>query len=577
METNTTDELAKILFSIGAKAAISKIYARFEKKGKLSISQEAFELRLKHQAQMVQYVKTLLSTEHFAPIESFYCPPRVRVGHKPFTPKDTDSFRENHVLIEGIAGQGKSILLRYLCGDAVLNKGKIGFYYELRRLDPLKPLITIVAESLAELGMPGTNESIKLLAMDRDLELYLDGFDEIDEKSAVKIDRDLDFIVRNHPFIRVFITARPHVKLSGNSNLIAHRIEPLDRSDVLRLIDKLCDDKALASDLKTKLANHKGEVQKLLETPLLVTLLVAHYVQTQQIPDQLSDFYESIFLTLFERHDYFKKPFVRSKRLGLTTAQYKKIFQKFCFGSIFLSAMTTDEIVRIAQWASGYDESDSVKFLEDVADVSALISEERGAWSFIHASVQEYYAASYLMAGTDAETQVHSDLLRKVPSESTREQVFRFAAETDSFKFIKLVELPFLESICAPTIASAASEADAIAWLIRHIETIVEDKNSTNDDLFFTIWLDTPDRKQMRMFVPASNKMSVRQVLGLHSNAEIIRSLAKLDVVGERIIKEASDRLNGYLAKFNFQRELVTSEEAEREKAGKYLQDLLKS
>jgi len=37
MESQLTDELAKVIFSTGAKAAVEKIYARLEKKGKLSV------------------------------------------------------------------------------------------------------------------------------------------------------------------------------------------------------------------------------------------------------------------------------------------------------------------------------------------------------------------------------------------------------------------------------------------------------------------------------------------------------------------------------------------------------------
>jgi len=238
--------------------------------------------------------------------------------------------------------------------------------------------------------------------------------------------------------------------------------------------------------------------------------------------------------------------------------------------------MKNEDVIRIALWASGYDEADAIKFLDDVADVSALISEERGVWSFIHSSVQEYYAASHLMSGTDNEIYDHATLLRKVPSESTREQVFRFAAETDSFKFVKLVELPFLEDVCAPITTTSATEAQVVEWLVRHTENIAEDKNSTRENLFFTVWLNTPDRRQLRMFVPAQHKHAVRLVLLASSIAEQIESLAKLQVVGARLLEEGADRLDTYLKRMAHQKSVVEDEETNRAESGKYLQDLLK-
>lgn len=441
------DDLTNIVYTQLATAAINKLISKLGKKPVEPLDADLIQQRLLMQARQVGSVKTLLSTDNPVSIDEFYCAPRVRLNTQVFVPLSSDQFRYDQVLVEGIAGQGKSILLKSLCVDAVVNRGKIAFFYELRRLDDMKPLVSIIIESMKELGLPGNTEALKSLAVERGLEIYLDGFDEINQKKAERIDREIYYLISNHPFLRLFVSSRPHMGLSKNSSFWTHKIESLNHKDVNRLIDKICRESATANTLKKKLADHEGKVLDLLETPLLVTLLIAQYSQTQQIPEQLSEFYENIFPVLFERHDSFKTPFQRPKRLNLTTSSYKRIFQNFCFASLFAGALSFDRAVGVAKWAieSLGITVDPEGFLRDVSDISSLINEEGDGWSFIHSSVQEYYAASFMLSGSDSQLARYAEKFDKVYNETSRDQVFRFAREIDEYRFAKFVEVPFYQ------------------------------------------------------------------------------------------------------------------------------------
>ena len=574
------DEAVKAIFSAGARISIDSLIKRLGSKAKSPINHALVFSRIQLYASQICKVKTLLSPETLVPIDSFYCAPRLFARGRTYRPKSSSDFREDHVLIEGVAGQGKSVLLRYLCARAITEQGKIALFYEMRRLDKLKPLITIVQESLHEFGLPGTTEGLKTLAVERDIELYLDGFDELDRKSSEKLDRDINYISINHPFIKIFVTSRPHIGLAKNSSLEAYRIETLDRSDIHRLIRILCPDALVSDSLIRNLDFHRGRALELLETPLLVTLLVAQYSQTQQLPEQLAEFYDNIFPVLFERHDSFKTPFVRTKHLGLTTHTYRKVFQQFCFGSLFAADLTADTAIDLARWAMNANSIDPKPelFLADICDISSLINEEGGHWSFIHNSIQEFYAASYILSGNDGELRGHSESLASVPNLASREQVFRFAREINGSRFVEFVELPFYEGLSKPLPSdSQLGKVDVAEWLCEHASSIVFDKNLAEGGRFFTIRTNVYADSPLRLFAPEKIVSDVVKIIDRDvSPQEKVRSLFFLPLISERLFSEAKARVQPYLEKRIEARKFVQEKREEGRRSNDFLASLLK-
>jgi hypothetical protein len=569
------------VLSGAARTAFAQIIASITQRSKKKqIDAALVEQRLIGRAKHVKSVKTLLSTDNPVPIDKFYCPPRLTSHNLSFVPHSSDDFREDHVLIEGIAGQGKSILLRALCVDAILNHGRIAFFFELRKTDESKPLITTILESLEELGLPRDMESLRYLTVAKGLEIYLDGFDEIDQKKQERIDREVEYLISNYRFLRIFASSRPHVNLSKNPSFWTYRIENLNQEDVSRLIEKLLPNETLAASLKAKLAFHKGRALDLLETPLLVTLLVAQYEQTQQIPEQLSEFYDSIFPVLFERHDSFKSPFQRPKHLKLTTHSYRKIFQQFCFFSLFLSSLVHDRTISMCKKAcdSLIPGTDPEKFLQDVSEVSSLINEEGGEWSFIHNSVQEYYAAAFMLSGSDAELERYSKMFRGIRNASSRDQVFRFAREIDEFRFVKFVELPFLQDALDPLELNASiDDDDWCAWLAKHAHEVSRDDNLVDGGLFFTIWTLTPAARPFRFFANDSDADNVQEIISDRGTSvgEKVMALSRSRILRARMVKEVSGTLKPHIDSFAADRELIAAQEQEHRDISVFLNSLL--
>lgn len=571
------DDAYDVILTLAAKEAFARTLKRLTKKGPTTIDAQLVEARLCSQARKDTQVKTLLSPNTHVYIEEFYCSPSLRRGKNRFTPSNSDDF-DDHALIEGVAGQGKSILLRHLCATSVLKLGRIALYYELRRLDHIKPLPNIVFESLTELGLPGNSEALKSLSAERDVELYLDGFDELTQKDAEKIDRDIDFITRTYPFVRLFVTSRPHIELSKNSNLTSYRIDNLNHVDIYGMIDKLCPENGLAEGLKTKLRSHPGKALDLLETPLLVTLLVAQYRQTQQIPDQLWEFYDSIFSVLFERHDSFKTPFSRKKRLNSTTHTYRKIFDQFCYGTLFADSLDTERTLKIAEWALQPRklEGRSEDFLRDITDISSLVNEDDNFWTFIHNSIQEFHAARYLLSGTDIETRKNAELLTQMQNVASRDQVLRFAREIDEFRSLQFIELPVYERLTEPLeMGAEISDADCEEWLKKHATRVCFERKNPGVEFHFNVITDWPGEPPIRMYALRGQADLARKAIDDASPIKQLSTLLTDPVFRARLVGETRKRLQPIMEKRRRCFQEISERAADREQNSNVLQHLL--
>lgn len=575
--TDLAGELGKAVLTATASEAVKRIVRSLRSSGSEAKPNPALvESRLATYAEEISRVRTLLSVDNRVKIDVFFCPPKVRHGSKSFIPDDSSKFKEDHVLVEGIAGQGKSILLRYLCANSISRHGRIALYYELRRLDKLKSLETVLREDLRNFGFPVKEQDLRQLSASRDLEIYLDGFDEIDQKAAEQIDRDLARLQRLYPLLRVFVSARPHAGLEKSDVLSPFRIEKLDHSDIERLIDKLSIDPALADGLKIKLKAHSGRAIDLLETPLLVTLLVAQYSQTQQVPEQLSEFYDNVFPLLFERHDSFKVPFQRKRRLAITNGNYRQIFQAFCFASLCVTPIENSIAIDIAAWAArdvGLD-VDPAAFLADVSEISALILNESGTWSFIHNSIQEFFAAQYLLSKQDEDLAKCADFLGSLPNQHAVEQVLFFARELSSVRVSRFIDIPRYQSLLSPLDQGLEiSEDDAIAWLVTHVRTIEFDHNFVDGGKYYSVWF-KEDLPPIRCFAVQSDIPKLQELLGLLPVPDLIAELCTWPA-GTRLKREALIRIAPMIDGLRKASEIVDSSNAGVVRAREFLDGLL--
>jgi predicted NACHT family NTPase len=256
----------------------------------------------------VEKVKTIWQPEKEVKILDFYYPSKITDGKKKYIAEslnDLSSYK--NLVIQGIAGQGKSIFLRYLCIQELVRGEYIPIFIELRHIDENQSFKELLFSSLNIMGLNFDDTLFQHFAESGKIALFLDGFDEIPARYVRKTIKDIEFYCQKFNKLPVIITSRPNADIKYSPHFRVLKISNLNKEDRRKMIHKLVDGDPynLISSIEKK--PHFSET---LITPLLVTLLVITYKSFNEIPDQHSEFYDSLFQTLLKRHDGSKAGFV---------------------------------------------------------------------------------------------------------------------------------------------------------------------------------------------------------------------------------------------------------------------------
>lgn len=452
----------------GLKAALKKL------KTERRISQ------LFTQVAKVRRVKTLGQLDRAVDLMSFYCDSHVVInGRKRKITALNDFPQGENILIEGIAGQGKSIFLRYLCAVELYRGECLPVFIELRKLSKTNSLTSHVLQTLQTYGLDLNRAQFKELANTGRLVLLLDAFDEVSEDLKEEVIHDIEQLTLQHDRLRVLVTSRPESGVHACSTFTNVKLSNLDGDEFAHVINKITGDPELEAQLIDQVKRHKGKMKGLLQTPLLVTLLVIRYKSYPELPQQMSDFYDSLFQVLLQRHDGSKPGYKRQRKTPLNDMQCRWLFETFCFLSkSHKGKQLTQSVVydlasnAIAERAYNAAPED---FLTDIVKVTCLLVKDGEEHRFIHKSIQEYFAACYIQRRPNV---VAEGIYKKLFSQSLSwrfSQELQFLSEIDRYRYFKLGELAYLQDYFAiddPTLFRKSPPLKAMSKVREVLERI---------------------------------------------------------------------------------------------------------
>lgn len=406
-------------------------------------------------------VKTLWQMERPVDVEEFYCASNVLIPTNTKSSriaKQTKRKRKKidvvsdfgsigNIVIKGIAGQGKSIFLRHLLIREFEQGQRIPVFIELRKIREGESLLDHVTRFLDILDLKIDTRIFRILARSGKFVFFLDAFDEIPEKEKHRIFNQLEFLALSSPGSQFIVTTRPHSSVEMSTLFTVTTLDYLINKEYQSVIRKLSANNQFANSLIKAIKEHKSTLSDLLCTPLLVTLLIIEYASFQRLPEQMPDFYESIFDVLLQRHDQTKPGFVRQRLCSLNDHQYRHVFNAFCFESMKIdkSELLVSEIKKAiskAMQAFGIDE-DPINFLKDISRVTCLVLHEGEEYRFIHKTVQEYYAASFIESRPD---HLVSNFYSACKSDYfiffKWNQVLEFLSDIDKYRYYKYYLIP---------------------------------------------------------------------------------------------------------------------------------------
>ncbi len=405
----------------------------------------------------VRFVKTLWQVDRAVDIESFYCDSNVII----FDKKEQKQIREKidttrdfgikrNIVIKGIAGQGKSIFLRHLCIREFEAGERIPVFIELRRIQDNETLLEHISRFFDILEITIDRMLFQVLAKSGKFIFFLDGFDEVSEERQSRIVNELEYLASVTSQCQFLVTSRPNTTIEMSPLFDVVQLDDLKGNEYKNVIKKLANSPEYANALIKKVKSNKSNMMSLLCTPLLVTLLILSYKSFQKLPEQLSDFYESIFFVLLQRHDGTKPGFIRKRGCSMNDNQYRDVFDALCFKSkklkgLFINNNLIYEQVKAAMHLSNMQE-DPEKYLKDIINITCLILHEGGEYRFIHNSVQEYYAASFIKnRPEDVAKSFYSVCVNDNRAASQWSQELEYLSSIDKYRHHKYYLIPLLQ------------------------------------------------------------------------------------------------------------------------------------
>lgn len=432
----------------------------------------------------ITHVKTLWNIEKEVSLYDFYYPSQIEFGSG--VAKKIESLKDlgarNNFVIQGTAGQGKSIFLRYLCGQELRDQyttERIPVFIELRRLKSSLDLQGLILESLSKYGIKSDANALEVYAESGKFVFLLDAFDEIDPAISQDALGQIEYFAEKfQDRLQIIITARPNADIQYSSRFRVCKLKPLRSSDHLPFLKKICLEKNQAEDLAKVIVSSTIDVKELLTTPLMLTLLVILYKSVQMVPDTVPRFYEELFDVLFYRHDHSKPGFRRKRYTNLDDSTIRSLFAAFSF-YVRLKSYTTitmrelEECCVLACKAIGVS-VDPKKFKDEIAKTVCLMQEEGFELSFIHKSVAEYYAASFVKDSSDKFVMKFYDYVTSSPFKAGEWALeLKFLAEIDRYrnaKYFTLQLISALENSLDIVIDNNISDVD-ISKLIKFLST----------------------------------------------------------------------------------------------------------
>jgi hypothetical protein len=413
---------------------------------RLKSNADSLRRSLLTRVQWLNEVKTLLCLESPVALTEFYSPQHVQLpeGDRVHLRSLKDISGLQNCIITGTAGQGKSVLFRYLALQEVLEK-RLPVFIELRNLSHKSDVWELISDELHALGFDKHEDVLKYLLHDTHTTVFLDAFDEVPPSIQTRTRAEIEELTRLYPETRFLISSRPSLQIESSPFFRVARLSYLRPEEVPAVLKRMCRDTDDPATVESEIKKSNHHLTELLNTPLMVALLLLHYRLSRKFPETEQAFFDDLFDVLLRRHDQ-TKGYIRKRYSEATESELSDVFGYICFlcrkrGE---TDVTRRSLVETASAAIEYFQCklDAAGIVDDVIHGTNLILEEGGGCRFAHKSIQEFYGAAFLVR--QPETQVAGFLAGKVTQWDMWAQFLRFTEILDRHKFLEYFLVPHI-------------------------------------------------------------------------------------------------------------------------------------
>lgn len=371
---------------------------------------------------------------------------------------DTITDINNHIIISGTGGIGKSMMLKHLYFDAADNYLETGCLPILLPLKDLRENIinikNFIYESISIYDSSISKSDIEILLSSGRAILLLDGLDEIKSEFRADFQFDIDSLVKEYPDTTIIMTSRPSDALLGYNGFSIYDIQPFNKKQALELIDKI----DYFDESKEKFRNDLDKFlyrqhQEFAGNPLLLSIMLLTHSMHGDIPAKMHIFYNKAFDTMARLHDATKGSYVRPLHTGLTPEDFKIYFSEFCVRTYkdqvleFSRDSFAGYMNIVIKNSNGVLSCNANDFLQDLCENLCIMYEEGGRYYFIHRSFQEYFSAVYFSNMMDKQLEKTVSFFSKVLTEKSFDHTFPMLYDMIPKKVEYFIFVPYLKQL----------------------------------------------------------------------------------------------------------------------------------
>ncbi|EPC0890961.1 NACHT domain-containing NTPase [Citrobacter freundii] len=366
-------------------------------------SDKIVEKYIKNSLSKVFVFRTLLHGDRNVYLHEVYYPLSIRNtsnNYQILVEDKTILPAHSPICIVGIAGQGKTTIMRKLFLEELSSKKNLPIFISLRQIENFHKLscAQLLLDHLHSKGVDGTIEDAKYLCEKGMISFFFDGFDEIPFNQRLDALKTIAEAYEKYS-CKVIVTTRPDTEVTRVAGYDIYSVEYLKQKTLYSVIHNTIDDADTAENLKNMLKN-KEFIRESIKTPILLDIFIVTSRNFSNDPKSITDYYSGLFSALLYRHDLIKN-LTREKKSGLVDRELEKCFSLFSFLSYFddKNDFTRNDLLTIFDKAIKANKVDSTaeKVADDIVDgTNLIIKDGYDHFVYIHRSIQEYFSAKFI-------------------------------------------------------------------------------------------------------------------------------------------------------------------------------------
>ena len=359
----------------------------------------------------------------------------------------------SRLLIVDKAGMGKSTIVKYFACQGINLDKSIPIVIELRRLRKNQTILEYIQLQLNSLDKNVEITEIVHMLKKGDFVIFFDGYDEITTEDKPNILNEIQEFTNKANNIKIVITSREENDLYSLGEYKCVNIKPLTEDDAYKLIEKYDKNGKISEKLVKRLKEDSllEILKEFLKNPLLVSLLYKTFEYKEEIPYKKIDFYEQVYVALFNNHDKTKgSGYVHEKKTQLDEYQFEQILRTFGFLCLKIEKVEYDgQLIRYLLEQSirrfSWLKISVGDFLYDITHAVPFIQRDGDKYKWVHKSFMEYFSSCFIsIDGKEFEKKYYRKMIES--NIYPYYNVLDFCFEINPVSFRKFVILPYIKN-----------------------------------------------------------------------------------------------------------------------------------